>query len=225
VKGEINTAKPVSKFYVYVKNELSTPITVSGASVSASITVNGVPVSPGDITVVRPPEKVIRGHKTGKFAVEWNNGGTPRIGDTIVITGCVSQPGDQNPTNDCASISRPDGAFDFSTQVQTSVFDSRKTSAKAAVLVTNNGFTAGAIRAENITVTVKVNGEDTAIPVTLASPDRARFVKFGRTIKFSYVIDYGALNPGDEVEITSCVNVPGNVNAADGCSTSTQFVV
>jgi hypothetical protein len=255
LKGEVKAHKPFTKFQVWVENLFGERTLVDISEVNVSITVNGDPVDPGEIVIAKPIARNIREGKIGKFGFIWNHGqNTLRAGDEIVITACVDVDGDDNEANNCGSISRPDGIIDLAPDASKAK-DIRvgKTSSKFKVSLFNVGEVAAVLDLDDLEVSATINGDDAAVQPQKVGPlDKITLLPKAKMVKppvFKFDIwrykslnvalqwDHGQLEIGDEIEITACSTVPGDVDSDvpapplfeptdnNNCTTVTRFVI
>ena len=94
-----STRKTSKPFVFKVSNDGTTPITITAADITTSVTVNGV--ATGTASVAGLPVTLGPG-SSKRLKAEWSYAsGAFAAGDTIVFTACVNLAGDVDTTNDC----------------------------------------------------------------------------------------------------------------------------
>jgi hypothetical protein len=254
LKYEVNAHKDLTKFQVWVTNEIGPKTPVDIADVSVSATVNGDPVDPGEFAIIKPVIRNISETKTGKFGFVWNHGKhNLRGGDLIEITACVAGLNDDNPANDCGTISRPAGTIDLAANADKAK-DVRVKNllTKFKVSLYNVGEVRVPLDYHDVDVSITVNGEPVAPPTKISPIDKETLLPKVKMVKepvfkldeWRYKAlhvglqwDHGQLQLGDEIKITVCSLVPGDVDSAvpspplfepttnNNCTTATRFVV
>jgi hypothetical protein len=254
LKYEVNAHKDFTKFQVWVTNNYGPTTTLNIDDIVVSATVNGNPVDSGEFAIIKPLIRNIKAGNTGKYGFYWNHGkGTLRGGDLIELTACVDVPGDANSANDCGTISRPDGTIDLAADTsRTKDIRVKALSSKFKVSLYNVGEIRVPLDYNDVDVSITVNGEPVATPTKVAPIDKLTLLPKMKMVKppvFKFdewrykalhvglLWDHGQLELGDEIKITACSTVPGDVDSnvpapplfepteANNCSTATRFVI
>jgi hypothetical protein len=216
--------KEFSNFQVQVTNTASERVAVSTDDIAVSITVNGEPVS--GVSPALVTTKSLKPGAAPRFKFTWNHGLGLRAGDVIEITACVAVVGDQNPGNDCATVTFPQGDLDISA---TAVMDSVRSSYSfTRFRVTAHNGSSGRIVLwpDDVSVSITVNGTPTTGTITNLAAVRGKVLKPGASTNYALRWDHGpTLNPGDEVVVTACIAISGDINPANDCSVITRYVV
>jgi hypothetical protein len=211
IKGEINK----SVFQAKVTNVETGTRTVNQSHISATVTVNGVPVSPSSVVVTAKSISLKPGKST-IFAVTWTHGASLQAGDAIAVAVCANFPGDEHPGNNCDTVDLPSLPIDLSTTLSVPVVHKPSLSNKITVTVHNNGTEyVTPLRSANLTVTVQV---DEGTPKVLTLGTNRYTLKPGKTLVFPYAWSHAKLPPGSHLTVTACLNVPGNTST-EACQT------
>ena len=94
-----STRKTSKSFVFKVSNDGTTPITITAADITTSVTVNGT--ATGTVSVAGLPVTLGPG-SSKRLKATWNYAsGAFAAGDTIEFTACVNVAGDVDTANDC----------------------------------------------------------------------------------------------------------------------------
>jgi hypothetical protein len=97
-----STRKTSKSFVFKVSNDGTTPITITAADITTSVTVNGTET--GDASIAGLPLTLGPG-SSKRLKADWSYAsGAFAAGDTIVFTACVNLTGDVDPTDNCDSF-------------------------------------------------------------------------------------------------------------------------
>jgi nitrous oxidase accessory protein NosD len=197
---------------VTVVNNGTLTRTITSAGLSVAITRNSTTV-PTSQYVVTSKSVSLASHKAAVFTLTWNHGNAAlHLGDAIVVSTCANQLGDEHPENNCGVKNDPAGAIAmFAWPKTTWAIKANTTSSTLGVWLTNmSSFTVRPVRvAENVTVTVQVNGG--AVQTTTAPVLGPFALNPGLdTQGMGFTWAHAKLTKGDSVVVTACAVVPNN---------------
>jgi Tol biopolymer transport system component len=229
--GEVKAHSDSTKFQVWVENLTTERAVVDIHDVVVSATVNGEPVDPAEFAVVKEVIRNIKPGYIGKFGFVWNHGrGNLRGGDEIVITGCLDGESNGIDAGDCGSISRPGGPIDLAADAsRVRDISVKHLSTNLKVSLYNVGEIAVPLDYTDVAVMIEVNGQPAAVQPVKAKPiDKLTFLPKMKMVKppvfrfdewryralhVGLEWDHGQLELGDEVKVTACSTVPGDVDS------------
>ena len=219
--GTVRGDRAFSPFSFKAVNSQTVVETISQADVHVTVTVNGVPVAPGAISITAHSFKATAGKST-VFRFNWNHGATLHAGDIIDVKACIDLVGDSVPANNCGDVLQPSGTTTLTNTVVNSAatITHRAASNRIYATITNTGTAiVTPMKNTDVTITVTVNGGPPQVVNTTA---RDVTLKPGLTVRLAATWAHAPLHIGDVVVLQSCVNVPGNTGTA--CSTATYVV-
>jgi hypothetical protein len=212
VSGPVLGEKASSPFKVTVVNNGTLSRTITQASLSASITRNGNPVSPSEY-VFTAKSVNLAAHKSAPFTLTWTHGNSAlHAGDVFQIQACVNVVGDSTPANNCGTETDPPGPVAvFAWPKSGFAIKATSTNSTLPTWITNiSSFAVRPIRvAENVTVTVSVNGG----PVQNATPPSMAAFKLDPNLgtnDMAFTWAHPKLTKGDQIVVTACAVIPGN---------------
>jgi hypothetical protein len=209
--GDIKGETAASSLTINVVNNGTIQKTVTSSGLALGITRNGNPVPASQYTVTTK-SVVLKAHKATNFALKWNHGATLNAGDQIVVQACVNFLGDSTPSNNCGVKNDPAGSIAvFAWPKQTLTVKGSATNSQLGIWLTNiSSFTVRPIRvADNVTVTVRVNGGP---PQTATPPARTPFAIGPNedTTGLTFTWAHAPIPKGASVQVTACAVITTN---------------